>query len=85
MIQIVIVLVLLMGGGAFGGLDKIISQRDKGTSIGFGAEVRDIEDKNKIRIDGDKLIEKLKTLTEFNDLLETENLELAEKLKALRK
>ena len=32
-------------GGAFAGLDKIISQRDKGTSIGFGAEVRNTEDK----------------------------------------
>ena len=30
---------------AFAGLDKIISQRDKGSSIGFGAEVKNIEDK----------------------------------------
>ena len=29
----------------FSGLEKIISQRDKGTSIGFGAEVRSTEDK----------------------------------------
>ena len=28
-----------------GGLDKIISQRDKGSSIGFGAEVKTLEDK----------------------------------------
>ena len=32
-------------GGAFAGLDKIISQRDKGSSIGFGAEVKSIGDK----------------------------------------
>ena len=37
--------ILFICGGAFGGLDKIISQRDKGTSIGFGAEVRTTEDK----------------------------------------
>ena len=27
------------------GLDKIISQRDKGTSIGFGADVKNTQDK----------------------------------------
>ena len=37
--------ILFICGGAFNGLDKIISQRDKGTSIGFGAEVRNAEDK----------------------------------------
>jgi len=37
--------ILFICGGAFAGLDKIISQRTKGTSIGFGAEVRNIEDK----------------------------------------
>ena len=37
--------ILFICGGAFGGLDKIISQRDKGTSIGFEAEVRITEDK----------------------------------------
>ena len=37
--------ILFICGGAFAGLDKIISQRDKGTSIGFGAEVRNTEDK----------------------------------------
>ena len=37
--------ILVICGGAFAGLDKIISQRDKGTSIGFGAEVRNAEDK----------------------------------------
>ena len=38
--------ILFICGGAFAGLDKIISQRDKGTSIGFGAEVKNTEDKN---------------------------------------
>jgi len=37
--------ILFICGGAFAGLEKIISQRDKGTSIGFGAEVRSPEDK----------------------------------------
>jgi len=37
--------ILFICGGAFAGLDKIISQRDKGSSIGFGAEVRNTEDK----------------------------------------
>ena len=37
--------ILFICGGAFAGLDKIISQRDKGTSIGFGAEVKNTEDK----------------------------------------
>ncbi len=32
-------------GGAFSGLDKIISMRRQGTSIGFGAEVRGPEDR----------------------------------------
>ena len=32
--------ILFICGGAFAGLDKIISQRDKGSSIGFGAEVK---------------------------------------------
>jgi len=32
--------ILFICGGAFAGLDKIISQRDKGTSIGFGAKVK---------------------------------------------
>ena len=31
--------ILFVCGGAFAGLDKIISQRGKGTSIGFGADV----------------------------------------------
>ena len=37
--------ILFICGGAFAGLDKIISQRDKGTSIGFGADVKDTLDK----------------------------------------
>ena len=37
--------ILFICGGAFSGLDKIISQRDKGTSIGFRAEVKNTEDK----------------------------------------
>ena len=37
--------ILFICGGAFAGLDKIISQRDKGSSIGFGAAVKNIEDK----------------------------------------
>ncbi|MCC6913661.1 MAG: ATP-dependent Clp protease ATP-binding subunit ClpX [Rhodospirillaceae bacterium] len=32
--------ILFICGGAFAGLEKIISQRGKGTSIGFGADVR---------------------------------------------
>ncbi len=52
--------ILFICGGAFSGLDKIISQRNKGTSIGFGAEVRDADDK--------KVGELIKTL-EPEDLL----------------
>ena len=37
--------ILFICGGAFAGLDKIISQRDKGSSIGFGAKVKSIDDK----------------------------------------
>ncbi len=37
--------ILFICGGAFAGLDKIISQRDKGTSIGFGADVKNTKDK----------------------------------------
>jgi len=37
--------ILFICGGAFSGLDKIITQRSKGTSIGFGAEVRSADDK----------------------------------------
>ena len=37
--------ILFICGGAFAGLDKIISQRDKGTSIGFGANVKNTLEK----------------------------------------
>ena len=37
--------ILFICGGAFAGLDKIISQRNKGTSIGFGADVKSIDEK----------------------------------------
>jgi len=37
--------ILFVCGGAFAGLDKIISQRGKGTSIGFGADVAVEEDR----------------------------------------
>ncbi len=33
--------ILFIVGGAFAGLDKIISQRGKGSAVGFGADVRD--------------------------------------------
>ena len=37
--------ILFICGGAFAGLEKIISARGKGTSIGFGATVADPEDR----------------------------------------
>ncbi len=37
--------ILFICGGAFAGLERIISQRDKGTSIGFGADVKNTQDK----------------------------------------
>jgi ATP-dependent Clp protease ATP-binding subunit ClpX len=37
--------ILFVCGGAFSGLDKIIDQRNRGTSIGFGADVRAPEDR----------------------------------------
>ena len=37
--------ILFICGGAFAGLDKIIAQRDRGTTIGFGADVRGPEDR----------------------------------------
>jgi len=37
--------ILFICGGAFSGLEKIISQRGRGTSIGFGADVRGPEDR----------------------------------------
>ena len=38
--------ILFICGGAFSGLDKIISQRGRGSSIGFGADVRAAEDRD---------------------------------------
>ncbi len=37
--------ILFICGGAFSGLDKIIARRDRGTSIGFGADVRGPDDR----------------------------------------
>jgi ATP-dependent Clp protease ATP-binding subunit ClpX len=37
--------ILFICGGAFSGLEKIISQRGRGASIGFGAQVKDPEDR----------------------------------------
>ncbi|MBK5927833.1 ATP-dependent Clp protease ATP-binding subunit ClpX [Rhodobaculum claviforme] len=45
--------ILFICGGAFSGLDRIIAQRGKGSSIGFGAEVKDPE----ARLVGDVLKE----------------------------
>ncbi|MBC8298819.1 MAG: ATP-dependent Clp protease ATP-binding subunit ClpX [Pelagibacterales bacterium] len=52
--------ILFICGGAFAGLDKIISQRNKGTAIGFGAEVKSGDER--------KIGEWMKTL-EPEDLL----------------
>ena len=38
--------ILFICGGAFAGLEKIIAQRGKGTSIGFGADVRGPEERS---------------------------------------
>ena len=37
--------ILFICGGAFAGLDKIIAQRGKGSAIGFGADVKDEDDR----------------------------------------
>jgi len=37
--------ILFICGGAFSGLEKIITQRGKGSAIGFGADVQDDEDR----------------------------------------
>jgi ATP-dependent Clp protease ATP-binding subunit ClpX len=37
--------ILFICGGAFSGLEKIISSRGRGTSIGFGADVRSADDR----------------------------------------
>ncbi|SLN22417.1 ATP-dependent Clp protease ATP-binding subunit ClpX [Roseovarius albus] len=38
--------ILFICGGAFAGLDKIIAQRGKGSAMGFGADVRDNDQRN---------------------------------------
>ena len=37
--------ILFICGGAFAGLDRIIAQRGKGSAMGFGADVRDNDDR----------------------------------------
>jgi ATP-dependent Clp protease ATP-binding subunit ClpX len=37
--------ILFICGGAFSGLERIISQRGKGSGIGFGAEVKSVDDR----------------------------------------
>ena len=37
--------ILFICGGAFAGLDRIIAQRNKGSAMGFGADVRDKDDR----------------------------------------
>ena len=37
--------ILFICGGAFSGLDKIITQRGRGTNIGFGADVKNMDEK----------------------------------------
>ncbi|MAQ37379.1 ATP-dependent protease ATP-binding subunit ClpX [Thioclava sediminum] len=38
--------ILFICGGAFAGLDRIIAQRGKGSAMGFGADVKDSEERN---------------------------------------
>ncbi len=38
--------ILFICGGAFAGLEKIISNRGKGTTIGFGADIKTVEDRS---------------------------------------
>ncbi|MGR3484593.1 MAG: ATP-dependent Clp protease ATP-binding subunit ClpX [Paracoccaceae bacterium] len=45
--------ILFVCGGAFAGLDKIIAQRGKGSSMGFGADVRDPESRGIGEVFGD--------------------------------
>jgi ATP-dependent Clp protease ATP-binding subunit ClpX len=37
--------ILFVVGGAFAGLDKVISNRGEGSSIGFGAQIKNIDDR----------------------------------------
>ena len=45
--------ILFICGGAFAGLDKIISGRNSGAGIGFGADVRDPDERNISQLLGD--------------------------------
>jgi len=45
--------ILFICGGAFAGLDKIIAQRGKGSAMGFGADVRDVEERGVGEVFGD--------------------------------
>ncbi len=38
--------ILFICGGAFAGLEKIISDRGKGTTIGFGADIKNVDDRS---------------------------------------
>ncbi|NRB05560.1 MAG: ATP-dependent Clp protease ATP-binding subunit ClpX [Rhodobacteraceae bacterium] len=45
--------ILFICGGAFAGLDRIIAQRGKGSAMGFGADVRDVDERGVGEIFGD--------------------------------
>jgi len=37
--------ILFIAGGAFAGLDKVIAARGRGTTIGFGADIKDLDER----------------------------------------
>jgi ATP-dependent Clp protease ATP-binding subunit ClpX len=45
--------ILFICGGAFAGLDKIIAQRGKGSAMGFGADVRGVDERGIGEVFGD--------------------------------
>ncbi|WP_397541904.1 ATP-dependent Clp protease ATP-binding subunit ClpX [Roseovarius salis] len=45
--------ILFIVGGAFAGLDKIIAQRGKGSAMGFGADVRGVDERGIGEVFGD--------------------------------
>ena len=45
--------ILFICGGAFAGLEKIIARRGKGSGMGFGADVRDVDERGVGEIFGD--------------------------------
>ena len=45
MLTIALVIILFIVGGAFAGLEKVISARGDGASIGFGAKVKEIDER----------------------------------------